>query len=92
MPAGQTLEIMKEMIHGLRQSELTNMELANRLSHQEVRNAANLNQNIGSIPDLAQRANQTAVFLKQIANNEDNAVQQLAKLEQMVAELQREIH
>lgn len=92
MPAGQTLEIMKEIIHGLHQSELTNMDLTNRLSHQEVRNAANLNQNIGSIPELAQRANQVAAVLKQIANNEDNAAQQLAKLEQMVAELQRELH
>lgn len=92
MPAGQTLEIMMEVIHGLRQSELTNMELANRLSHQEVRNAANLNQNVGNVSDLAQQANQAAASLKQIANNEDNAVQQLAKLEQMVAELQRELH
>lgn len=92
MPAGQTLEIMKEIIHGLQQSELTNMNLANQLSHQEIRSAANLNQNIGSVPDLAQQANQAAAILKKIAGNEDNAVQQLAKLEQMVAQLQEQVH
>lgn len=92
MAAGPALEIMKQIIQGLRQSELANLDLANRLSHQEVRDAANLNQNIGSIPDLARQANQMAADLKQIANNEDNAVRQLEKLEQMVAQLQREIH
>jgi DNA-binding MarR family transcriptional regulator len=92
MPTGQTLEIMREIIHGLRQSESTNMNLANQLSHQEIRSAANLNQNIGSIPDLAQQANQAAAILKQIANNEDNMVRQLDRLEQMVTELQKQVH
>ena len=92
MSAGPALEIMKEIVQGLRQSELANRDLANRLSQQEVKNAANLNQNIGSIPDLARQANQMAADLKQIANNGDNAVQQLAKLEQMVDELQKEVH
>ena len=91
MSAGQTLEIMKEIINGLRQSESDNFKLASRLSHQEARNAANLNQNTGSIPDLAQQANNTAAILKQIANSEDNAVQQLEKLEQMVVELQKQV-
>jgi hypothetical protein len=92
MPAGQTLEIMKAIIHGLRQSELANMNLANQFSHREVKTAANLNQNVGSIPDLAQQANEAAAVLKQIADNEDNALQQLTKLEQMVTDLQNQVH
>ena len=85
-----TIQTIRNVVDSLRQSELNNANLAQQLFHQEVTEAADLNRNIGKVPDMAQRDKKAADILYQFADAEKNAVQQLDLLDQMLNDLQRQ--
>lgn len=82
-----TLDVMKNIIDGLRRNELQNAGLAIRLSEEQIQTASRLNQNIGNVAELAQNAQELAGTLRQFADAENNAAVQLGKLAEIVASL-----
>jgi hypothetical protein len=85
-----TIQTMRKVVDSLRQSELNNSNLAQQLFQQEVSEAADLNNNIGNIPDMAQRDKIAADILHRFADAEKNAVQQLDLLDKMLVDLQKQ--
>jgi hypothetical protein len=77
---------------GLRQTEIQNSSLAGNWYQKEIKQAANLNNNIGSVPEMAGHANQLAGVLQQFHGSANHAVFQLENLEQMLDELEHQLH
>lgn len=87
MSATDTIQIMRNIIRDLRQTELQNARLAGELSQEEVRTAAALNQNIGNVAELAAKDRRLAGALHDFADAGTHAAQQLAQLETMLDQL-----
>ncbi len=83
-----TITTMRNIIHQLKQTEGQNANLAGNWAHEEIKQAAALNNNIGSVPELAGRADQLAGILQQIYNSASSASKQLDDLEKMLNELE----
>ena len=75
---------MRNIIHQLRQTQIQNANLAGKWAHEEIKKAADLNNNIGNIPELVQRADQLAGVLQEIYNSASSASWQLDNLEKML--------
>jgi hypothetical protein len=86
-----TIQTMRKVVDSLRQSEQNNSNLAQQLFQQEVSEAADLNNNIGNVPEMAQRDKKAANILHQFADVEKNAVQQLDLLDKMLVDLQKQL-
>jgi hypothetical protein len=82
-----TIHVMRSIIHNLRQTEIQNADLASNWAHTEIKQAAELNNNIGNVPEMAQNANQLAGVLHQFNNSANQAAFQLGNLEKMLDEL-----
>lgn len=85
--SGNTLDVMRNIIDGLRQTELQNAGLALRLSQEQIKTASDLNQNIGNVAALAQQAQKLAGELRRFSDDENNAAAQLGKLAEIVSSL-----
>lgn len=86
-----TIRVMRSIIHNLRQTEIQNAGLASNWAHEEIKQAAELNNNIGNVPELAQSANQLAGVLHQFNNSANQAASQLGNLEKMLDELENDL-
>ncbi len=75
---------MRNIIHELRQTQIYNANLAGKWAREEIKQAADLNNNIGNVPELAQRADQLAGVLQEIYNSASSASWKLDNLEKML--------
>jgi hypothetical protein len=87
-----TISMMRNVIQNLRQTEVQNSGLAGNWYQEEIKQAAALNNNIGSVPEMAGHANQLARVLQQLHDSSSHAAFQLGNLEQMLGELERQVH
>ncbi|HEX3047228.1 MAG TPA: hypothetical protein VHY08_20915 [Bacillota bacterium] len=87
-----TISMMRNVIQNLRQTEVQNSGLAGNWAQAEIKQAADLNNNTGSVPEMASHANQLAGVLQQFHNSANHAAFQLGNLEQMLDELEHQVH
>ena len=87
MSHSDKIQIMRNIIWDLRRTELQNARLAGELSQQEVRTAAELNQNVGNVKALAEQNRQLAGALQRFETDGTQAAQQLANLETLLEQL-----
>jgi hypothetical protein len=78
---------MRNIIHQLRQTQIQNANLAGKWAREEIKQAADLNNNIGNVPELAQRANKLAGVFQEIYNSASSASRQLDNMAKMLDEL-----
>ena len=84
--------MMRSVIQNLQQTEFQNANLAGNWAQTEIKQAAALNNNMGSVPEMAGHANQLAGVLQQFHNTASNAASQLGNLGHMLDELESQIH
>ncbi|HEX3045760.1 MAG TPA: hypothetical protein VHY08_13465 [Bacillota bacterium] len=87
-----TISMMRNVIRNLQQTESQNANLAGNWAQAEVKQAAALNNNTGSVPEMASHSNQLAGILQQFHNTANHAAFQLGNLEHMLDELEHQIH
>ena len=86
-----TINVMRSIISNLRQTEVQSAGLANHWAHEEIKQAAELNNNIGNVPEMARHADQLAGILHQFDNSANQAAFQLGNLEKMLDELENNL-
>lgn len=89
--AFNTIQAMRNIINDLRQTEFQNATIADNWAHEELKEASDLNNNIGNVPEMARHDQQLAEVLHQINHSENKAVQQLDNLTRMLIELENQL-